>query len=190
MCNLRVFSLDVRSCKYQLSQTSPLCHLGHLCLTDFLFGQSVNWCQWCVKVSHNIIPVNFSLYVFYYLFCWASQMVLVIKNPPVNAGAIRDLDLIPGLGRSPGRGHGNPLQYSCLENPMDKGAWWATVHGVAKSWTRLKWQHVCKHILDKYMLMNIISSSCTDLFIIPTPVLLPGKSHGQRSLVGCSPRGR
>ena len=46
--------------------------------------------------------------------------------------------LISGLGRSPGGGHGNPLQYSCLENPMDRGAWWATVHGVAKSWTQLK----------------------------------------------------
>ena len=48
-----------------------------------------------------------------------------------------DLGSIPGLGRSPGEGNGNPLQYSCLENPMDQGAWWATVHGVAKSWTRL-----------------------------------------------------
>ena len=47
------------------------------------------------------------------------------------------LGSIPGLGRLPGGGHGNPLQYSCLENPMDRGAWWATVHGVAKSWTRL-----------------------------------------------------
>ena len=48
-----------------------------------------------------------------------------------------DLGLIPGSGRSPGEGNGNPLQYSCLENPMDRGAWWATVHGVAKSQTRL-----------------------------------------------------
>ena len=51
-----------------------------------------------------------------------------------NAG---DLGSIPGLGRSPGEGNGNPLQYSCLENPIDRGAWWPTVHGVAKSWTRL-----------------------------------------------------
>ena len=51
-----------------------------------------------------------------------------------NAG---DLRLIPGSGRSPGEGNGNPLQYSCLENPMDGGAWWATVHGVAKSRTQL-----------------------------------------------------
>ena len=50
----------------------------------------------------------------------------------------RDLGSIPGLGRSPGEGNGNPLQYSCLENPMDGGAWWPTVHGVAKSRTRLR----------------------------------------------------
>ena len=48
-----------------------------------------------------------------------------------------DLDLIPGLGRSPAEGNGNPLRYSCLEKPMDRGGWWATVHGVTKSWTRL-----------------------------------------------------
>ena len=57
------------------------------------------------------------------------------KNPCANAG---DVSLIPGSGRSLGGGHGNPLQYSCLENPMDRGAWWATVHGVTNSWTRLK----------------------------------------------------
>ena len=59
----------------------------------------------------------------------------VIKNPPANAGGAGDLGLIPGSGRSPGGGHGNPLQYSCLENPMNRGTWWATVHGVAKSQT-------------------------------------------------------
>ena len=65
----------------------------------------------------------------------ASQVALVVKNPPPNAG---DPHLVPGLGKSPGGGHGNPLQYSCLENPMDRGAWWATVHGVTQSWKRLK----------------------------------------------------
>ena len=65
-------------------------------------------------------------------------MVLVVKNPPANAGDIRDLGLIPGPERFPREGHGNSLQYSCLENPMDKGAWRATVHRVAKSWTQLK----------------------------------------------------
>ena len=55
----------------------------------------------------------------------------------MSACNVGDLDSIPGLGRSPGEGNGNLLQYSCLENPMDRGAWWATVHGVAKSLTRL-----------------------------------------------------
>ena len=55
------------------------------------------------------------------------------KNLPANAGDVRDAGLSPRSGRSPGGGHGNPLQYFCLENPMDRGAWWATVHGVAKS---------------------------------------------------------
>ena len=55
-------------------------------------------------------------------------MVLVVKNTPANAGDVRDVGLIPGSGRSPGEGKGYPLQYSCLENPMDRGAWQATVH--------------------------------------------------------------
>ena len=59
----------------------------------------------------------------------------VVKNLPPNAEDIRDVGLIPRSGRSPGIGNGNLLQYSCLENPMDRGAWWATVHKVAKSWT-------------------------------------------------------
>ena len=68
-----------------------------------------------------------------------SQVVLVVKNPAGNAGDIRDEGSTPGLGKCPEGGHGNPLQYSCLENPMDRGAWKATVHSVAKSQTGLKW---------------------------------------------------
>ena len=68
----------------------------------------------------------------------AFQVVLVVKNPLANAGDIRDTGSIPGLGRSTGGGHGNPLQYCCLENPMDRGAWWAMFHRVTKSWTQLK----------------------------------------------------
>ena len=59
----------------------------------------------------------------------------MVKNPPANAGDVRDTGSIPGLGRSPGEGNGNPLQNSCLKNPMNSGAWWATVHGVAQSRT-------------------------------------------------------
>ena len=65
-------------------------------------------------------------------------MALVVKNRSVNAGDVRDAGSIPRLGRSPGEGNSNPLQYSCLENPMDRGAWWATIHGVAKSRIQLK----------------------------------------------------
>jgi len=62
-------------------------------------------------------------------------VALLVKNLPANAGDVRDTGSIPGLGRSPGEGNGNPLQHSCLENPMDRGAWWATVHRVAKNQT-------------------------------------------------------
>ena len=90
---------------------------------------------------------------------------LVSKEATYNAGYTGDTGSIPGLGRILGGGHGNACQYSCLEKPMGRGAWWSTVHGFAKSWTQLK-------------------------FYTHTPVLLPGKSHGWRSLVGCSPWGR
>ena len=65
-------------------------------------------------------------------------MALVVKNLPANEGEVKDPGFIPGLGRSPGGGQGNPLRYSCLENPMDRGAWRATVHKVTKSQTRPK----------------------------------------------------
>ena len=66
------------------------------------------------------------------------KLVPVVKNPPDNAGDGGDAGLIFGSGRSPGGGHGNPIQYCCPENPMDRGAYWAKVHGVTKRWTRLK----------------------------------------------------
>ena len=75
-----------------------------------------------------------SLYIaFLYTVPGASQVAPVVKNPPASAGVIRDTGSIPGSGRSSGGRHGNPLQDSCLENPMDRGAWRATVHGVTKS---------------------------------------------------------
>ena len=75
----------------------------------------------------------------------SSLMALVVKNPPASTGDVRNVGLIPGLGKSLGEEHGNPLQDSCLENPMDRGAWSATVHGVAKSWTWLKRLGMCTH---------------------------------------------
>ena len=79
-------------------------------------------------------------------------VVLVVKNLPANAWDMKDAGLIPELGRSPGEGHSNPLQYSCLENPVDRGAWRAMIHRVTKSRARLKqlsmhakhvWRHIC-----------------------------------------------
>ena len=87
----------------------------------------------------------------------ASQVGLVVKNLPVNAGEIRDVGSIPGLGRSPGGGHGNPLQYSCLENPMERRIWQGTVHSVQKSQTQLKQlsTHRLVHIPYTYLLSSV-----------------------------------
>ena len=65
----------------------------------------------------------------------ASQVALMVKNPPLNVGNVRDTSSIPGLGRGFGGEHGNPLQYSCLENPKDRGTWWATIHRITNSQT-------------------------------------------------------
>ena len=91
------------------------------------------------KVNHVLFSFSFPVRLSEPLLClWASQVALVVKNLPANAGVVREAGFIPGSGRSPGGGHGNPLQYSCLENPMVRGAWWATIYRVVKSWTRLK----------------------------------------------------
>ena len=76
-------------------------------------------------------------------------MVLVVKNSPASAGEVTDSGSIPESGPSPGGGNGNPLQCSCLENPTDRGAWWATVHGVAKSQTQLKQLSMHTHIATR-----------------------------------------
>ena len=76
---------------------------------------------------------------------WGFLCGAVVKNPPANAGDTGDPDLTPGSGRSPGAGNGNPLQCSCLENPMGSEPWWATVHGVAKTWTHLSVHNTHTH---------------------------------------------
>ena len=81
-------------------------------------------------------------------YWWASQVALVIKNQPADAGDVKDMASIPGSGRFPGGGHGNPLQHSSLKNPMDRRAWWVTVHNVAKSRTQLKQRNIHKHIIN------------------------------------------
>ena len=99
------------------------------------------WCLWPFDMplfsfsSTSLYSCTISGLILYIPHPSPSQVALVVKNPPANAGDIRDLGSIPGSGRSPGGGHGNPLQYSCLENPLD---WRATVHRVTKSQTQLK----------------------------------------------------
>ena len=81
---------------------------------------------------HDILFERKKWFDFQYIWLRVSQVVGVVKNPPTNAGYVRDVSSIPGSGKSPGGGHGNPLQYSCLGNPMDRGAWWTRIHGVSK----------------------------------------------------------
>ena len=99
----------------------------------------VDYKEWC-SIWHMMLVIIISC-----RYIWVSQVVLVIKNTPANAGNIGDAGLIPGLGRSPGWGHGYPFQYSCLENPMDRGAWQSMVHRVAKSqtWVKQLNMHTC-----------------------------------------------
>ena len=95
----------------------------------------------------NIIIIFITLLAINIINNGASQVVLVVKNMPTNAGCLRDAGLIPRSVRSPGGGHGHPLQDSCLENPMDRGARGAMVHRIAKSWTQLK--QLSMHIFIK-----------------------------------------
>ena len=103
-------------------------------------------------------------------------MALLVKNPPANTGDLRDEGSIPGSGRSPGGGNGNPLQYSCLENPMDRGAWWATVHGVTESQTRLSdlaQHHVTRWLNDDgdfwFLLCLTLGRALTQSLRAPSP---------------------
>ena len=103
----------------------------------------------CKAVAFFFFSFLFFSFLGYFLnllfFHWTSQVALVIKNSPANAGDVRGIGSIPGWGRSPGRGHGNPFQYSCLENPMDREVWQAKIHMVPQSQTRLKrlYMHAC-----------------------------------------------
>ena len=109
-------------------------------------------------ITFNNLVLMFWFYIYWYFWLFYDyiktislgrvfQVALVVKNLPDNAQDARNLGSIHGLEWSPGGGHGNPLQYSFLENPMDKGAWKATVHRFTKSQTRLKWLSTYAHKL-------------------------------------------
>ena len=100
------------------------------------------------QMTRNCLKVKFALGVFFFIQS-ASLVTQLVKNLPAMWKTwVLDLGSIPGLGRSPGGGHGNPLQYSCMQNFMDRGAWWVIVHRVTKSQTQLKWlsMHACKQV--------------------------------------------
>ena len=107
---------------------------------NFIFYLSVDTC---------IISTFCLSFTLWYYICmsisYRASQVLVVENSPANAGDIRDTGLNPWSGRSPREENVNPLQYSCLEHPMGRGAWRATIHGVTRSQTRLEKQHVCMH---------------------------------------------
>ena len=100
-----------------------------------------------------------------------SQAGLVVKNLPANAGDMRVGDLIPGSGRSPGERHGKSLQYSCLENPMEREAWRATIHRIAKSQTRLKWLSMHDLAHTHHINEGLRVREVKNLLLGPQPVL-------------------
>ena len=94
--------------------------------TDYLYLNSITSMK-----SVFFTNINYSIFLLRLHFIRASQVALVVKNLLASAGDIRDAGSIPRLGGSPGGGNGNPLQYFCLENPLDRGTWWAMIHRVA-----------------------------------------------------------
>ena len=117
----------------------------------------------------------------------ASQVVQVVKNSPTSAGEVRDIRSILGSVRSAGVGNSNTLQYSCLENPKDRGAWWATVLGVTRSRTLLKWLSTHMHILTLYFILPNIHITVHRTFstFSQTLPVVSGSSPNSKSLKFC-----
>ena len=131
VCRLRVEKLYSDGPHSAFPPSLPFClmlTLKHLHST---------WCKEIIITFPSISCFSIPVMVLPAWLPRASQVPPVVKNLPASAVYVRDVGSIPGLGRSPGGGHGNPLQYSCLENPMDRGAWRAVAPGVTKSWTQL-----------------------------------------------------
>ena len=112
----------MESLSQQHSRKKKKCYGNHFSTGNTMIGTSRK-SQWLTKTK---------IYFLTYDGCWGFPHGSVEENPPANAGDTGDAGSIPGLGRSPGVGNGNPLQSSCLGNSTDKGAWWATVHGISK----------------------------------------------------------
>ena len=130
---LCLWSLPVPSKSFTISSgnyPSAFCHYRY-----FIHKKCFNF------LNIDINGIIQCIYTLFYLVCLTQYNGFdgLPKKLPANAGDVRDVNSIPGSGRSPGGGHVNPLQYSCLGNPMDRGVWWATVHRVTNNWTRMKW---------------------------------------------------
>ena len=123
----------------------------------------------------------------WYLLSGASQVALVVKNPSASAGDVRTSGSMPGSGRPPGGGHGNLLQYACLESPMDIGAWRATVHKVAKSWTRLSDLASTPHLLGASPGSEQVPRHSGCPVASAQPDATDGALHGQPGALGLSP---
>ena len=130
----------MRPLSYYFCKTSNAisCMESHLFGTCILFSKHSWTCpsNFMTKYRNSVsclVPWHSNL-----LSNIISVVALVVKNPPANVGGIRDADSVPGSGRSSGGGHSNPLQYSCLENPMNRGSWRSTILRVRRSQTRLK----------------------------------------------------
>ena len=113
----------------------------------------VGYSPWGRKESTQLSDFTFTFIINRGLPSWLSG-----KESTCSAGATRDMDSIPGSGRSPGGGYGNPLHYSCLKNPRDKGSWLTTVHTVAKGWTRVKQLSLHALLIEKYLHSKIFST--------------------------------
>ena len=128
--------------------------------------------NWHIRGSQRTILILFVTYLSkpgkYGTKIGVCQVALGVKNPPANAGDKRHVGLIPGSGRSPGEGNGNPLQYSCLENPMDRGAWRVTVHGatrVGHDWSDLQCTHTSHFLIKVLVVLSSFNSYLCKLFV-------------------------
>ena len=158
MAHFHVPELLAESVSVAIGARAPSSYFSLLSGSSFLQGQQKIFSFQYAKTKLDRILPN-------------SESGSVIKNLPASTGDIGDAGSIPGSERSSGGGNGNPLQYSCLENPMDRGAWWATVHRIAKSWTQLSTLNLLKYCFCFMMFWLFDLEACG--ILAPWPGIKP-----------------